>query len=68
MYDHLFYIAPEFPIEDDGVRSSSEQWQNEIVEIFEDTILEFGLNVIRVSGSVRQRVNIILNTIGELND
>ena len=43
-------------------------YYHEIVEIFEDTILEFGLNVIRVSGSVRQRVNIILNTIGELND
>jgi GTPase SAR1 family protein len=68
MYDYLFYIAPEFPIEDDGVRSASEQWQNEIVEIFEDTILDFGLKVVRVSGSVRQRVNIILNTIGELND
>jgi GTPase SAR1 family protein len=68
MYDHLFYIAPEFPIEDDGVRSSSEQWQNEIVDIFEDTILEFGLKVVRVSGSVRERVNTILKTIGELND
>lgn len=68
MYDHLFYIAPEFPIEDDGVRSASEQWQNEIVEIFEDNILDFGLKVVRVSGPVRARVNTILKTIGELND
>jgi predicted ATPase len=64
MYDYLFYIAPEFPIEADGVRSASEQWQTEIVDIFEDTILEFGVKVVRVSGSVRERVNIILNTIG----
>lgn len=68
MYDYIFYIAPEFPIEDDGVRSASELWQNQIVEIFEDTILEFGVKVVRVSGSVRERVNIILKTIGELND
>ena len=64
MYDYLFYIAPEFPIEEDGVRSASKQWQTEIVDIFEDTILEFGVKVVRVSGSVRERVNIILNTIG----
>lgn len=66
MYDYMFYIKPEFPIEDDGVRSASEQWQKEIVEIFEDTILEFGIKVVRVSGSVRERVNIILKTIGEI--
>lgn len=66
MYDHIFYITPEFPIEDDGVRSASEQWQKEIVDIFEDTMLEFGLKVVRVSGSVRERVNTILKTIGEI--
>lgn len=68
MYDYLFYIAPEFPIEDDGVRSASEQWQNEIVDIFEDFILEFQLSkkIVRVSGSVRERVNTILKTIGEI--
>jgi GTPase SAR1 family protein len=68
MYDYLFYIAPEFPMEDDGVRSNSEQWQNEIVQIFEDLIIDRGVKVVRVSGSVRERVNTILKTIGELND
>lgn len=66
MYDYMFYIKPEFPIEDDGVRSASEQWQKEIVEVFEDTIVEYGIKVVRVSGSVRERVNIILKTIGEI--
>jgi len=68
MYDYLFYIAPEFPIEDDGVRSSSEQWQTEIVHLFEEVIKTYNVPVIRVSGSVRERVNNILKTIGELND
>lgn len=69
MYDYLFYIAPEFPIENDGVRSVSERWQQEIVDIFEDFILEFNLSkkVVRVSGSVRERVNTILKTIGEID-
>lgn len=64
MYDYIFYIDPEFPIEDDGVRSTSQQWQKEIVEIFKDNIVEFDLKVIPVSGSVRERVNTILKTIG----
>lgn len=65
-YDFMFYIRPEFPIEDDGVRSASEQWQNEIVELFEYYIKTFNLNVVIVSGSVRERVNTILKTIGEI--
>jgi GTPase SAR1 family protein len=65
-YDYVFYIKPEFPIEDDGVRSSSQEWQDEIVKLFDKFIDDYKLNVINVSGSVRERVNIILNTIGEI--
>lgn len=68
MYDYLFYIKPEFPIEDDGVRSSSQQWQDEIVVLFDKYIKEYNLNVINVSGSVRERVNTILKTIGALEN
>ena len=66
MYDYLFYIKPELPIEDDGVRSSSQQWQKEIVVLFDKYIKEYNLNIIPVSGSVRERVNTILKTIGEI--
>lgn len=66
MYDYMFYIKPEFPLEDDGVRSSSQQWQDEIVLLFDQYIANYELKVINVSGSVRERVNIILNTIGEI--
>lgn len=65
-YDYLFYIAPEFPIEDDGIRSASEQWQNEIVNEFESYIEDYNVPVTRLSGSVRERVNTILKTIGEI--
>ena len=66
MYDYVFYIAPEFPIEDDGVRSASQEWQNEIVTLFDAIIDTYKVPVINVSGSVRERVNTILKTIGEI--
>lgn len=66
MYDYMFYIKPEFPIEDDGVRSSSQQWQDEIVVLFDRYINQYNIKVIPVSGSVRERVNTILKTIGEI--
>lgn len=66
MYDYVFYIAPEFPIEDDGVRSASKEWQNEIVTLFDAIIDTYKVPVINVSGSVRERVNTILKTIGEI--
>lgn len=55
MYDRLFYIPVEFDIEDDGVRSSSKQFQQEIEQLFEHNIKD--INVIRLSGSVEQRMN-----------
>ena len=66
MYDYLFYIKPEFPLEDDGVRSTSKEWQDEITDLFESYILKYNIKVINVSGSVRERVNTILKTIGEI--
>jgi GTPase SAR1 family protein len=66
MYDHIFFIRPEFPIEDDGVRSASKEWQDEIADIFESFLLKCNIPVTFVSGSVRERVNTILKTIGEI--
>ena len=65
-YAFIFYIKPEFPIEHDGVRSSDEKWQNEIVDIFTTAIETYKIPVIMVSGSVRERVNTILKTLGEI--
>ena len=64
-YDYLFYITPEFPIENDGVRSTSQEWQDRIVKEFNNLIKLNEVSVINVSGSVRERVNTILKAIGE---
>lgn len=61
MYDYLFYIPPEFPIVDDGVRSTDEKFREEIAYIFESKIKKYDLKVIRVSGSVRDRVTKVVN-------
>ena len=61
-YDKIFYLKPEFNIVDDGVRSSSVQFRDEIADIFERYITEFNLgkwNVVELSGSVEDRLKAI---------
>ena len=70
-YDILFYIPPEFDIEDDGVRSADVQFRNNIVALFEGNIellKENNTEVIRIGGSVRERVEQILNKIEQANN
>ena len=61
-YDKIFYLKPEFGIVDDGVRSNSVQFRDEIADIFERYITEFNLgkwNVVELSGSVEDRLKAI---------
>jgi len=60
-YDYVFYIEPEFEIIDDGVRSNNKQFRDEIADLFETTIEKKELNMRRVKGSVRDRVNTIID-------
>jgi len=62
-YDVLFYISPEFDIEDDGVRSTSSKFRDRIVQLFEETLIEFRGKVIRLSGTPKEREDIILNWV-----
>jgi GTPase SAR1 family protein len=62
-YDYVFYIEPEFDIVDDGVRSKDITFRNDIVNIFESMIKEKSLHVIRVKGSVRNRVSTIIDIL-----
>jgi nicotinamide riboside kinase len=60
-YDYVFYIEPEFEIVDDGVRSINKQFRDEIADMFEATIEKEKLSMLRVKGSVRNRVNTIID-------
>ena len=64
-YDHIFYLVPEFDIEDDGVRSTDIKFRNEIVILFEKYIKALNIPVIKLTGTVEQRLNKIKETINE---
>jgi hypothetical protein len=61
-YDYIFYIEPELGIADDGVRSDSSLFFNNVVSNFEKIITDYNLNVIRVRGTVEQRLDLIAKT------
>jgi nicotinamide riboside kinase len=62
-YDVLFYIAPEFELEEDGVRSVGVHFRNRIVNLFDSVIVDENVNVVKISGSVRERVEKVVNII-----
>ena len=55
-YDIIFYLSPEFDIIPDGTRSTDEKFRNEVVEIFEQLIREFSLTVVKLTGTVEERL------------
>lgn len=60
-YDLLFYIKPEFKLEDDGIRSPNELFRDEIVSTFNDIIEVYKerLNLVYLSGTVSERIKTI---------
>ena len=66
-YDYIFYLPMDIEVTDDGVRAIDPAFRTEIDDIITDSLHELGIGYKTVSGSVRQRVEQILNTIGENN-
>lgn len=62
-YDFIFYIEPEFEIVDDGERSISKEFRDEIVELFESVITRNKIPVVRIKGSVRDRVQSVVDIL-----
>lgn len=60
-YDLMFYIPPEFDIEDDGTRSIDKSFRDSIVRQFEHTIKTDDIQVIYLTGSVRERTQKVLD-------
>lgn len=67
-YDIIFYLEPEFEIVDDGFRSTNKEYQNQIVNEFRNVIEKYRVQVIKVSGSVKERINLIIKTIKDFNN
>ena len=64
-YDIIYYTDPNIPLEDDGVRSTNTKFRTVISEIFEDYIKEYKLPVVRLEGSIDERMSILLDTLNE---
>ena len=62
-YDHIFYLVPEFSLEDDGVRSTNLKFRDDIVDLFDHYIKEYKIPVTKLTGTVEQRLNKIKETI-----
>ena len=62
-YDYIFYLPAEIPIEDDGIRSASEEFRKEITELFEFYIDRFKLKIYELSGSVAERAKTFKRTL-----
>jgi len=54
-YDYIFYLPPEIPIEDDGIRSADESFRKEVTKLFEHYIDRYKLKVFELTGSVADR-------------
>lgn len=63
LYNYVFYIEPEFDIVNDGIRSVDISFRDEIDEIFKHIINKEKLSYVRVSGSVRNRVDTIIRIL-----
>ena len=62
-YDHIFYLVPEFSLEDDGIRSTNLKFRDDIVDLFDHYIKEYKIPVTKLTGTVEQRLNKIKETI-----
>ena len=60
-YGIILYIPPEFPIKDDGVRSTNKDFQKKI----DDTLKQILHNVHIIRGSRKERLKLALKIINE---
>lgn len=71
-YDIIFYLPPEIPLANDGVRSTERHFHEGICKLFEKHIEQVHQSypnlITTVSGSVEQRVNIVRNAIKKFKE
>jgi len=61
--DIILYTEPDIPLVDDGERSIDKEFRNTVVNLFEEAIDHYNINVIRLSGSVDNRMKTIYNIV-----
>ena len=61
--DIILYTEPDIPLVDDGERSVDKEFRNTIVNLFEEAIDHYKINVVRLKGSVDNRMETIYNIV-----
>ena len=61
--DIIFYTEPDIPLVDDGERSNDITFRETIIKLFETAIEHYKINVVRLKGTVEERLKVIYNTI-----
>ena len=56
LYDKVFYIEPEFKVYADGIRSDDDKYQDDVAENFRYYIKMFEIPVIKLTGTVEERI------------
>jgi hypothetical protein len=62
-YDIIFYVVPELPLVEDGQRTINRDFFNDVVSSFDFIIENYNVPVIRISGTVEERVKQVLQAI-----
>jgi nicotinamide riboside kinase len=60
--DVILYTEPDIPLVDDGERSANKEFRDIIINLFEEAIDHYKINVVRLKGSVDKRMETIYNT------
>lgn len=55
-YDKIFYITPELPLVNDGERSTNQDFFNIVNKNFEAIIENYKVKVVRLNGTVEERI------------
>ncbi len=66
-YDIIFYTEPDIDLVDDGERSSSNEFRDTIVKLFEEAIDHYNIKVVRLKGTVEERMVTIYKTLDKIN-
>lgn len=55
-YDHIFFIKPEFPIVDDGLRSTNIEFQNAVHTVYENFLQEHKISYTCLTWTQEERI------------
>ncbi len=55
-YDHVFFIKPEFPIVDDGLRSTNQEFQDAVHHVYQNFLQEHNIPHTHITGSPEERM------------